>query len=71
MEALTHAEAFHIAPAGKISVSWKRDGEDVFLTLEAPEGLHGSIRAPKGWLLPDEMGVLPLASGQYRLKKAR
>ena len=71
VEALTHAEAFHVSPAGKISVSWKRDGEDVLLSLEAPESLHGCIRAPKGWLLPDEMGVLPLASGQYRLKKAR
>lgn len=68
---LDHAEAFHVCPAGKISASWRRDGQDVILTLEIPEGLQGSVYAPKGWLLPSELGVLPLASGEYRLVKCR
>ncbi len=71
VEALTHAEAFHIAPAGKISVSWKREGKEVLLSITVPEGLHGSIHAPKGWMLPKELAILPLASGEYRLTPIR
>ena len=67
---LDHAEASHTAPAGKISVRWVRDGKDVVLTLEAPESMHGFIRAPKGWLLPTKVGFLPLKSGEYRFSPA-
>ncbi len=64
---LTHAEAFHLAPAGKISVCWERDGKDVLLRLEIPQEMQGSLYAPRGWKLPGGQGVLPLASGEYRL----
>ena len=71
MEKLTHAEAFHIAPAGRISSAWKREGEGVALTLAIPEGMHGQLRAPKGWLFEDGRAVRPAASGEYRLLPAR
>ncbi|MGI5959762.1 MAG: family 78 glycoside hydrolase catalytic domain [Massiliimalia sp.] len=64
---LTWAEASHLAEAGKVSVRWERDGQDVVLTLEVPEGMHGYLYAPKGWLFPGQMGVLELKSGEYRL----
>ena len=71
VEKLTHAEAFHIAPAGRISSAWKREGEGVLLTLAIPEGMHGQLRAPKGWLFEDGRAVRPAASGEYRLLSAR
>lgn len=67
IQKLTHAEAFHLAPAGKISVCWERDGKDILLRLEIPQGMQGSLYAPRGWKLPGGQGVLPLASGEYRL----
>ena len=68
---LDHAEAFHLAPAGRIESGWRRDGGEILLTVSVPEGMHGSILAPKGWLLPQGLGVLPLASGEYRLTPSR
>lgn len=67
IQKLDHAEAFHYCFCGKIEVSWARDGEDVLLILEIPEGMHGSLCAPKGWALPGGYASLPLTSGEYRV----
>ncbi|MBP3040402.1 family 78 glycoside hydrolase catalytic domain [Bacillaceae bacterium Marseille-Q3522] len=69
IEKLTHAEAYYVAPSGKISVRWERVDEGVSLTVSVPETLKGIIRAPKHWKLPNELGTIPLSAGTYLLKK--
>ena len=39
ISALDHAEAYHIAPDGKIAVSWVRRGDTVELSLTAPDAM--------------------------------
>lgn len=66
---LTHAEGFHIAPAGRISSAWKREGDAIVLTVEAPGSMTGQIRLEDGWLFDDGLAVRPLSSGSFRLHK--
>jgi alpha-L-rhamnosidase len=68
---LSHAEASHLAPAGQVQVAWKREGTDVILTVSVPDEMHGLIYAPNGWVLPNELGVVPLTTGDYRLTSIR
>ncbi|MBQ8577226.1 MAG: family 78 glycoside hydrolase catalytic domain [Clostridia bacterium] len=48
---LTHAEAFHETPMGKISVRWERSSDnEITLCVEYPEALHGSLVFDAGWV---------------------
>lgn len=49
IDALNYAEGSHIAPAGKISASWKRDGEDILYTLTVPDGMRAEFYLEPGW----------------------
>ena len=66
---LTHAEGFHIAPAGRISSAWKREEDAIVLTVEVPGSMTGRIRLEDGWLFDDGLAVRPLSSGSFRLHK--
>ena len=66
---LTHAEGFHIAPAGRIASAWKREGNAIVLTVEAPASMTGEIRLTDGWLFDDGLTFRPLSSGTFRLHK--
>ena len=59
--------AHYDAPAGRIEVSWARDGEDVILTLTVPEGVYGKLQTEQAWKLENGVRYLPLRSGKYRL----
>lgn len=65
--ALHHAEGFTEIPAGRVLSRWAREGEDVLLTLEIPEGAHGRIELERAWQFEDGLRSKPLASGTYRL----
>ena len=65
--ALSHAEGYHVAPAGKIASAWTRDGEDVLLTVEIPAGCRGEIRLEAAWQFENGNGVREAKSGVYRL----
>lgn len=66
---LTHAEGFHIAPAGRISSSWKREEENILLTVEVPSSMTGEIRLTDGWVFDDELSFHALSSGTFLLHK--
>ena len=68
VSALTHAEAFHVCPEGKIEVKWKREGEEVLLNVSAPATLHGVLRFSDGYTL-DGQTEIALAGGEYRLSR--
>lgn len=71
---LTHAEAFHVTPHGKISVRWERnqnDKNEVLLTVEYPQTLHGKIVFDQGYVCTAcGKTETEAKSGTYRLKKA-
>lgn len=65
---LTHAEAFHIAPAGRIASAWERDEDDVIvLTVELPSTMHGVIRLESGYVFEDGLAYKAAESGTYRI----
>lgn len=44
IEKLTEAKAYHEAPAGKISVEWKRERDCILLRVSVPDRMKGKIR---------------------------
>ncbi|WP_418588319.1 family 78 glycoside hydrolase catalytic domain [Hominenteromicrobium sp.] len=65
---LTHAEAFHSAPAGRIASAWERDEDDVIvLTVELPSTMHGIIRLESGYVFEDGLAYKAAESGTYRI----
>ena len=77
LEALDRAEAHYDAPCGRVAVKWERDGENVTLTVEAPDAATGRISLPNGWRViaeqtdrpPHGATRLPLKAGVYRAGK--
>ncbi|MGM9652008.1 MAG: family 78 glycoside hydrolase catalytic domain [Eubacteriales bacterium] len=70
IDALSHAEGYHTVPAGRIESAWKRDGEDVVLTVTVPAGCRGEIRLERGWQFEDGESVKEAKSGTYRLLRS-
>lgn len=66
---LNHAEGFHIAPAGKITSSWVRDGEKIILTVTVPEKMTGRIDLEPGFLFNDGYSTKNLSSDTYTIVK--
>lgn len=71
IEALSHAEGYHIHPNGRIEMAWRREGEKVLLKISVPEGCHGYIRLPAGYETEQRgnLTVLPLHSGEITAVK--
>ena len=65
---LTHAEGWHQHPAGRLEAAWKREGEEISLTLTIPDNCHGMLRLPEGWHIASK-AALPLTPGgsSYRV----
>ncbi len=49
IQGLDHASAYYNTVKGKVSVSWKRDGNDILLTVEKPEDVRGRVLLKNGW----------------------
>ena len=67
--ALSHAEGYHVTPAGKITSFWKRDGEEILLTVEIPHGMAGRIVLPCGYVFADGEAQKPAVSGTYSIRR--
>ncbi len=65
--ALQHACAYHVAPAGKISVSWQRDGEGIVLDVKIPTDVYAKAALPEGYCFAQEKTSKTLVSGTYRI----
>ena len=65
--ALEDASAYHLTPVGKIASAWKREGKEITLTVEIPEGMKGCITLRKGYAFADGDPVKPAVSGSYRI----
>jgi alpha-L-rhamnosidase len=49
IDALDHAAASLETPTGVVRSSWRRDGEDILLDVEIPDGMRGELRLMPGW----------------------
>ena len=69
IDALDHASGYHIAPAGKIQVDWKRTGNEIELMLEIPQGMTGQIVLESPYVFSDGSAAKLLFGGSYRILK--
>ena len=46
---LNYASAYYETVKGRVSVSWKREGDEILLTIEKPEGVSGRVLLKNGW----------------------
>ncbi|MBO5300316.1 MAG: hypothetical protein J6B51_09640, partial [Clostridia bacterium] len=54
---------------GKVESKWVRNGDEITLTVTAPEGLKGNIIIPYGYKFDNGSTVKALVSGEYKIVK--
>ncbi len=64
---LDNASAHHIAPAGKISSEWVREGDAVTLKVEIPEGMSAVAELEDGYAFEDGASAKTITSGAYKV----
>ena len=69
LKTLTHAEAYHLSPVGKISSKWRRNGEKIILYITVPEHTFGKIVVSDGYAFENGKTEMPLLGGKYLLVK--
>ena len=68
VQSLDFAQGYYTAPSGKISSSWKRDGERIILNLEIPSDLKATVYLEKGYAFEDGESTKNAASGEYFIR---
>ena len=53
IEKLNYASAYYELPQGKVSVEWKRNGDEIILNVNYPENVSCSIKIPEGYVEQD------------------
>lgn len=66
---LSHARAYHRAPAGRIDVFWERVGEKIRFTLGVPTNMKTTIRLPSGYVFEDGTSQRSGRPGTYTVIK--
>ena len=69
INALTDASAYHIAPKGKISVSWKREKDYIVLSVEIPQGMKATAELDEDFCFENGKNSMQLTSGNYKIIK--
>ncbi len=57
---LTFAKAYHILPAGKVEVEWKREGSNILLSVNAPAAVEGEIELPNSYIFENGKSAINL-----------
>ena len=65
IEALENASSSYESMCGTLSVKWVRDGGNITLSINAPEGVYGDIKLPFGYKFENDKRVKALATGEY------
>lgn len=68
ISSLKDAKADFVSVCGKVESGWERKDGKIVLTVNAPEGVYGEIKLPKGTCFEDGNNKKPLVSGQYAVK---
>lgn len=53
LSSLTRAEAYHVFPAGRVSVGWKRKNGSVCVTVKRPKAVRAVYELPEGAVLTE------------------
>ena len=69
--ALNNAEGYYIAPSGKISVSWKKNGGNVILDLQIPEEVKATAYLEKDYVFDDGTSTKKVCSGEYIITRQK
>jgi len=69
INALESASAYHIAPAGKISASWERNGENIILSLDIPSDMRATACLSDGYTFENGSASMPVTTGTYKIIK--
>jgi alpha-L-rhamnosidase len=62
---IDYANGYHIAPEGKIEVSWRREDSNIHLKVTVPDGLSGYIKLENGFVFDDDTAIRSAVSGEY------
>lgn len=65
ISALNNAEGYYLSPFGKIVSSWKRENENIRLSLKIPDGLNATIKLRGGYVFEDGNTTMLAKSGVY------
>lgn len=66
---LNSAEGHYTAPAGKVSVGWKRENDSIVMNVTVPDGVTGKISLRHGAKFDNGTSNSPLRSGTYVIKE--
>ncbi len=62
---IDNASAYHIAPAGKISVAWERADGNIKLCVEIPSGMKARAVVDSGYRFENGERCMDIVSGSY------
>lgn len=65
---LTYFSCWHLLPAGRIDVSWKRDNGVIRLDIKTPEAVYGKIVLHDGCTFEDGASEKELRGGSYTIR---
>ena len=65
--ALDYASAYHIAPAGEIVSTWRREGEEIVLSLSIPSGVDATLVLEDGYCVECGGNEKKVTSGTYKI----
>ena len=71
VSALDSVCASHTAPAGKISSFWRREGQNIILTLEIPKEISAVAELEAGYFFEDGNTSKNVTSGEYKIVAKR
>lgn len=67
LKELDFAKAYFISKFGKLGTEWRKNANEIELTITIPEGMHGSLKLDKGYVVKNgEDGNL--TAGMYRFE---
>lgn len=71
VSAINDVSAYHITPLGKATVAWRRDGEDIILDLEIPQGICAFAELEPDFRFESGERSMPVESGSYKIIRNR
>lgn len=71
IDALDHASAYYIAPQGKISVSWRREGESIVFDVELPKEICAIAEMHSPFCFEDGERSKSVVTGSYKVIRRR
>lgn len=70
IKALDSVSAYHLAPAGKISVAWRKEETAIILDVEIPQGVCATAEMEQGFCFEDGECSKSIVSGTYKIVRA-